>query len=98
MSTAQPASRETGPAPSQVSVARCALTGAIVFAALFVLSWLTSLVAGFGGLHMAMAVVPMGHAGSFFGFAIGIACAAAAGLFAGALTAFAYNALEPLAR
>jgi hypothetical protein len=87
-----------GPVDDRLGVMRCALTGAIVFAVLFVVCWLTGAFGLFGGSHMYMATFMMGVTAPIVAFASGLVCAATAGLAIGALTAFTYNALGFLAR
>lgn len=98
MSSSAAISNPSDQRSGRLSVTRCALTGAVVFAVLFVLCWLTSLFSVFSGMHMNMATFAMGASGPIVTLVFGLVCSTAAGLFVGALTAFTYNAFAFLAR
>ena len=98
VSDATPPGRDK--ALSRVGVARCAMTGAVVFSVLFLVCWLTGLFGVFGGMHMYMPMLALGTSAPILAVTLlfGLVCSAAAGLFVGALTGFTYNAFDFLAR
>ena len=89
MATLHASPTDTGAAAGDLSIARCALTGAGVGLALLVIGWLTSWMNPFG--MMSVRPFMMGGWWSLAGLLYGLVCATLGGLLVGALIAGAYN-------
>lgn len=89
MATLHASPADTGAAPGDLGMARCALTGAGVGLALFVIGWLTSWISPIG--MPAMRSFMMSGWWWPAGLLYGLICATLGGLLVGALIAGSYN-------
>jgi hypothetical protein len=79
----------------RLSVRRCAFTGAVLAAILFVVHWLgVALHVGAMPMYGWMFASGMMSGGLLIGLIVGLSCALLGGLVVGALAAMIYNAFE----
>lgn len=83
---------------STLSALRCALTGAVVLTALFVLCWAAAAVGLVNNSHMYISLFTVAPVASAAGLAVGVCWSAVFGALAGALVAVTYNALAFVGR
>jgi hypothetical protein len=82
----------TRPDDIKLNVSRCALTGAVVLAAVFAICWIGAAL-NIGGSHMYISLFAIAAPTSFMALAVGLICSTTFGLLVGALIAYTYNSL-----
>lgn len=83
---------------SRLSALRCALTGAVVLMALFILCWAAAAVGLINNSHMYISLFTVAPVASTAALAVGLCWSAVFGALTGALVAVAYNALAFVGR
>lgn len=84
-------------AVAKLGASRCALTGAIVLAVLFVACWIAA-AAGLTGSHMYIALFTRAEPASLPALSVGLCWSLVFGAATGALVAVVYNALAFIER